>query len=63
MKPQDLRALSKDELKNKVEELQKQLMDLNFKRNSGVEKPHLFKQIRKDIARVLTLLKEKTKEA
>ncbi|MDD5583555.1 MAG: 50S ribosomal protein L29 [Candidatus Omnitrophica bacterium] len=63
MKVDELRGLSKEELQNKAEELHKQLMDLNFKRRSGVEKPHLFAQIRKDIARILTVLKEKEKEA
>jgi large subunit ribosomal protein L29 len=63
MKAQEFRGLSKEELQNKVEELRKQFMDLNFKRRSGVEKPHLFAQIRKDIARILTVLREKAKEA
>ena len=63
MKVQELRPLSKEELQHKVEELRKQLMELNFKRRSGVEKPHLFAQVRKDIARILTVLREKAKEA
>ncbi len=62
MKPGELKALSKEELGEKKEELQKQLMDLQFKRRSGVEKPHLFKQVKKDLARILTILKEKENE-
>jgi large subunit ribosomal protein L29 len=62
MKSEELKALSKEELGEKKEELQKQLMDLQFKRHSGVEKPHLFKQIKKDLARILTVLKEKENE-
>ena len=62
MKPGELKALSKEELGEKKEELQKQLMDLQFKRRSGVEKPHLFKQVKKDLARILTILKDKENE-
>lgn len=62
MKPEELKALSKEELGEKMQELQKQLMDLQFKRRSGVEKPHLFKQVKKDLARILTVLKEKENE-
>lgn len=59
MKINDLKGLSKEELKDKLESLNKQLMELQFKRRSGVEKPHLFKQIRKDIARIFTVINEK----
>jgi len=59
MKIKDLKGLSKEELKDKLEGLNKQLMELQFKRRSGVEKPHLFKQIRKDIARIFTVINEK----
>lgn len=55
-KVKDLRDLSKSELNEKLNELHKQFMELQFKRKSGVEKPHLFKQIRKDIARILTII-------
>jgi len=59
MKIKDLKGLSIEELKDKLENLNKQLMELQFKRRSGVEKPHLFKQIRKDIARIFTVINEK----
>jgi len=55
----DFKALSKQELNEKLNELHKQFMELQFKRKSGVEKPHLFKQIRKDIARILTIMNSK----
>ncbi|MBN3041067.1 MAG: 50S ribosomal protein L29 [Candidatus Omnitrophica bacterium] len=58
MKARELRNLSKQELDEKLSDLNKQLMEVQFKRRSGVEKPHLFKQIRKDIARIKTILKE-----
>jgi len=64
MKARDLRALSGEELENKLRELKKQLMELNFQRKTAkVEKPHLFKQIKKDIARILTILNERRKNA
>ena len=59
MKIKDLHSLSKEELSDKRKDLDKQLMELQFKRRSGVEKPHLFKQIKKDIARMLTVIREK----
>ncbi|UCD15243.1 MAG: 50S ribosomal protein L29 [Candidatus Omnitrophota bacterium] len=59
MKAKDLRGLSKEELLEKSESLKKQLMELQFKRKVGVEKPHMFKQIKKDIARIFTILGEK----
>jgi ribosomal protein L29 len=61
MKIKDLRGLSKEELNEKLQGLDKDLMDLQFKRRSNVEKPHLFKQIKKDRARILTTLKEKAR--
>ena len=59
MKVKELRALSSEELKTKLQDLRKQLMELQFKRRTGVEKPHFFKQIKRNIARISTLLKEK----
>jgi large subunit ribosomal protein L29 len=59
MKIKDLEGLSPAELKDKLTDLRKQYMELQFKRKSGVEKPHLFKQIKKDIARINTVINEK----
>ncbi|MCK4912788.1 MAG: 50S ribosomal protein L29 [Candidatus Omnitrophica bacterium] len=59
MKIEELRGLAKQELQAKLEDLNKQLMELQFKRRSGVEKPHLFKVVKKDIARIFTVLNEK----
>lgn len=56
MKAKELRGLSKEELGDKLKDLNKQFMELQFKRRSGVEKPHLFKQIKKDIARIHTVM-------
>jgi len=63
MKPEFLRSLSREELTTKLKELRKNLFELNFKRKYGkVEKPHLFREYRRDIARILTVLKEKKNE-
>jgi large subunit ribosomal protein L29 len=58
----ELRALSKDELIAKERTLKEELFKLNLQRYSGrVEKPHQFKLLRKDIARIETLLNETQK--
>jgi len=59
MKAKELKDLSKDELKQKLAELHKTQMELDFKRNISVEKPHLFKQTKRNIARILTVLNGK----
>ena len=60
VKARELRALSEAELKEKLSSLRKQLMEISLQKKSNrVEKPHLFTQIKRDIARVLTVLREK----
>ncbi len=61
MQTKELRNLNTLELQQKLEELKKQLMELKFKRKAGVEKPHLFKETKRDIARILTLLNQRHK--
>ena len=63
MKLKELRSFAKDELVERVEALKKSLFELNFQRKYGkIEKPHLFRQYKKEIARILTILKEKEDE-
>lgn len=63
MKIQEYEILSLQELNDKLNELYKQLMEFNFqKKASRVEKPHQYKQIKKDIARILTVMKGKKHE-
>jgi len=59
MQIKELLPLSKAELRDKLETARKQLMELQFKRRTGVDKPHLFKQTKKDIARITSLLNAK----
>ncbi len=60
MKIKELRDLTKEELLQKEKSLKEQLFKLNLQRYGGrVEKPHMFSMIRKDIARINTILNEK----
>lgn len=63
MKIKELRDLSKEDLVGKEKTLKKEIFELNFQRKYGrVEKPGRFKSIRRMIARIETLLKEKESE-
>ena len=60
MKAQELRNLSNEELLQKEKALFEELSKLNTQRYTGsVEKPHKFALIKKDIARIRTILNEK----
>ena len=62
-KLKNLHELSSQELEQKEKTLKKDLFDLNYQRKIGaVEKPSRFKQIRKEIAQILTILKERDSE-
>jgi large subunit ribosomal protein L29 len=59
MKPQDLRNMTKDELNHKILSFKEELSGLLFKQKTGtLEKSANISQIKKDIARVKTILKE-----
>ncbi len=60
MKAQVLRNLSKDELIQKEKALREELFKLNLQRYEGrLEKPHMFSSVKRDIARIQTILNEK----
>lgn len=62
MKPSDLRAMTVEELREKEKELRKELFNLRFRLATGeIENPMRIRSVRKDIARVLTIITEKTK--
>lgn len=62
MKLQDLKQLNDESLKAKTIELRKELMGLRFQRvTAQVEKTHQFKVARRTIARIKTLLVQRTK--
>ena len=59
MKMQDLKELSADELQAKEGELRDQLFKLRFQKSLGqLESPMKLKNVKKDIARIQTLLEE-----
>ncbi len=60
MKAQDVRAKSEDQLKEELAALKKEQFNLRFQRATGqLEKTGRVRQVRRDIARVRTILREK----
>ena len=60
MKISALREMTLDELVQKKEELVEELFNLRFQATTGqIENPIKMRSIRRDIARILTLLKER----
>jgi len=60
MKIKELSNLSADELVTKEKQLKKDLFDMESHRQMGrVEKPASFRNLRRDIARILTVLNER----
>ena len=62
MKTSELRQLSIEELKSKLEELRKQLFEMDFQRRmQTLQKPHMVRQTKRNIASILTVIKEREK--
>ncbi len=60
MTSKEIRDLSPSEITTKLRETRDQLLQLRLRKNAGqVEKPHLLRTYRKDIARLETILKQK----
>ena len=56
----ELRALSDEELVSKIKESKKELFDLRLKQSTGsLDKPSRINELRKNIARMNTILAEK----
>jgi large subunit ribosomal protein L29 len=63
MKVSDLKELSSEELIQKEKAFKKELFDLNYERKMGrVEKPNRFRVIKRDIARIMTILQQRKLE-
>lgn len=59
MKAKELRELSEEELREKERQLRRELFNLRFQKESGqLGNTALIKKIKKDLARVLTILRE-----
>jgi large subunit ribosomal protein L29 len=60
MKSSDVRAKTADELKDQLVDLKKEQFNLRFQRaTQQLEKPARVKEVRRDIARIKTILAEK----
>lgn len=60
MKINELRKLSNEDLNKKITESKKELLDLRFKQSTGsLEKPSKIHELRKDVARMKTILRER----
>lgn len=60
MKMKDLRALDSTDLLQKEKTFKKSLYELNYQRKFGkVEKPSQFSLLKKDVARIKTILTER----
>jgi large subunit ribosomal protein L29 len=60
MKAEDLRAQTPDQLKTQLVELRKEAFNLRFRRASGqLENTARVRQVRRDIARIQTVLGQK----
>lgn len=61
IKASELRNMTQDEIRQKMESLKKELFSLRTEARAGrIEKPHKIRQTRKDIARCETVIMEKT---
>ena len=60
----DIRTKTDDELKDQIQELKKEALNLRFQRASGqLEATARIRQVRKDIARVRTVMSERRQAA
>ena len=63
MKAKDIRDRSDDELRKTLGDLEEQLFKLRFQKSTGqIENPVKIREVRKDIARVMTVMTERQAE-
>ena len=64
MKAKEIRSMSKEDLDAKLNELKKELIKLNAQISTGTtpKSPGQVRQIKKNIARILTIMSEKSNE-
>ncbi|MCB1104192.1 MAG: 50S ribosomal protein L29 [Opitutaceae bacterium] len=64
MTSKEIRELSPGEITTKLRELREQLLQLRLRKQTGqVEKTHELRALRKDIARLETILNQKNRQA
>jgi large subunit ribosomal protein L29 len=60
VKPDEIREMSVEDLKAKIEELTRERFNLRFRSaTESIENPMRFRGLRRDIARMQTILREK----
>ena len=60
MKMNDIRKLRNEKLNKKLEEIKKELFNLKFASATGnLEKPHKIKELRHDVAKIKTVIRER----
>lgn len=60
MKAKEIRELTEQELNEKIHELKEELFNLRFQLATGqLDNPMRIRQVRKDIARVKTIMRER----
>ena len=60
MKTKEIRELTTEEINNKIAESKQELLKLRFKQATGsLENPARIHELRKDVARFKTILKER----
>ena len=63
MKASELRAMTSKELNDKLKDLKQELFNLRFQHAiNQLDNPHRIVDVKRDIARVLTVLQEKASE-
>jgi large subunit ribosomal protein L29 len=63
MKAKDIRERSDDELRKALSDLDEQLFKLRFQKSTGqIDNPIKIREVRKDIARVMTVMTERQAE-
>ncbi len=60
MKPNEIREMAVEDLKTKIDELTRERFNLRFRSaTESIENPMRFRDLRRDIARMQTILREK----
>jgi large subunit ribosomal protein L29 len=60
VKPDEIREMSVEDLKAKIDELTRERFNLRFRSaTESIENPMRFRSLRRDIARIQTILREK----
>jgi large subunit ribosomal protein L29 len=64
MTAKEIRDLAPAEINTKLREVRGELLQLRLKKHTGqIEKPHLLRSLRKDVARLETILRQKQVKA